>query len=84
MTLRDYLDSLERGAFTRFAESLGVSASYLSQMAKGSAAISVKRCVLIEKLSGGLVTRKDDLHPDDWQEIWPELGASDSNEAKNG
>ncbi|NML62251.1 helix-turn-helix domain-containing protein [Massilia sp. RP-1-19] len=73
MTLREYLDSLERGATARFAEQLGVSPSYLSQMAAGTAPISPKRCVRIEILSGGHVTRKNDLHPFDWQEIWPEL-----------
>lgn len=73
MTLRDYLDSLERGASARFAAELGVSPSFLSQMAAGSASISPKRCVLIESLSGGKVCRKEDLHPLDWIEIWPEL-----------
>lgn len=73
MTLRDYLDSLKRGAVAQFASDLGVSPSYLSQMASGAAPISPKRCVRIEKLSDGLVTRKYDLHPLDWQEIWPEL-----------
>lgn len=73
MTLRDYLDSLKRGEVAKFAKDLGVSPSYLSQMASGVAPISAKRCVLIEQLSGGAVTRKDDLHSLDWIEIWPEL-----------
>jgi DNA-binding transcriptional regulator YdaS (Cro superfamily) len=73
MNLRDYLTSLPRGGVTKFAAELGVSKSFLLQMAAGKAAISPKRCVLIEALSGGAVTRKFDLHPDDWIEIWPEL-----------
>jgi DNA-binding transcriptional regulator YdaS (Cro superfamily) len=73
MTLREYLDSLERGEFSKFAADLGVSSSYLSQMAAGKAAISPKRCVQIEKLSSRAVTRKHDLHPLDWMELWPEL-----------
>lgn len=72
MTLREYLDSLERGAAARLAAQLDVSASFLSQMAAGDAAISNKRCVLLETLTDGAVSRKD-LHPDDWMEIWPEL-----------
>ena len=34
--------------------------------------IPIVRCVQIEKLTNGAVTRKD-LRPDDWHEIWPEL-----------
>ncbi len=76
MNLREFLDSLGRGEVTQFAAELGVSPSYLSQMASGTASISPKRCVLIEALSKGKVTRRFDLHPNDWFEIWPELGAS--------
>lgn len=73
MTLRDYLNSLERGGVVKFAALLHVSPSFLSQMAAGTAPISPKRCVLIELLTDGAVSRKDDLHPTDWAEIWPEL-----------
>jgi DNA-binding transcriptional regulator YdaS (Cro superfamily) len=31
-------------------------------------------CSEIERLTGGAVTRQE-LHPDDWQVIWPELAA---------
>ena len=34
--------------------------------------IPIKRCVQIEQLTNGAVTRKD-LRPDDYHEIWPEL-----------
>jgi DNA-binding transcriptional regulator YdaS (Cro superfamily) len=72
MDLKMYLADQERGGATRFAESLGVSISYLSQMAAGSAPISPARCVEIERATDGAVTRKD-LRPDDWESIWPEL-----------
>lgn len=72
MNLREYLNSLERGAAAKLAAQLEVSPSFLSQMAAGDAAISVKRCVMLESLTEGAVSRKD-LRPDDWMEIWPEL-----------
>lgn len=72
MNLKTYLSSLERGGASKLAEEIGVSASFLSQMAAGSAAISAARCVLIERATDGIVLRKD-LRPTDWQDIWPEL-----------
>lgn len=72
MKLKAYL-SAERGRATWLAAQLdGVSTSYLSQMANGIAPISPKRCVEIEQKTGGAVTRQD-LCPDDWQALWPEL-----------
>ena len=72
MDLKTYLASLGRGGATRFAERLGISASYLSQLASGKSPISVERSVEIERESGGLVTRQA-MHPDSWQAKWPEL-----------
>lgn len=34
------------------------------------------RCVAIERVTGGAVTRRD-LRPDDWWLIWPELVDAD-------
>ncbi len=73
MNLKTYLSTLERGGATQLADALGVSISFLSQMASGAAAISPERCVAIEKSTDGAVTRKD-LRPDGWHLIWPELG----------
>lgn len=72
MDLKTYLSSLERGGASKLAEAIGVSSSFLSQMAAGSSAISPARCVSIEKATSGTVSRRD-LRPDDWQDIWPEL-----------
>lgn len=72
MNLKSYLASLERGGSARFAEALDISASYLSQLGSGTAALSPARCVTIERVTEGLVTRKE-LRPDDWKTIWPEL-----------
>lgn len=72
MNLKDYLASLERGGPTRFASELQVSVSYLSQMASGQTSVSPARSVEIEQKTNGSVTRQE-LRPDDWPEIWPEL-----------
>lgn len=37
-----------------------------------------KQCVRIERITEGLVSRRD-LRPDDWRDIWPELVDSESN-----
>lgn len=36
---------------------------------------SPENCVAIERVTGGLVSRRD-LRPDDWHRIWPELAES--------
>lgn len=74
MNLKIYITNTERGAATRLAESLDISLSHLSQMAAGTSAISPARCVAIEQATAGAVTRQD-LRPDDWMKIWPELAA---------
>lgn len=52
----------------------GTSIGMLRQLAHGHRLASAKRAVLIEAASEGQVTRQD-LCPDDWPEIWPELAA---------
>lgn len=71
MNLKQYIQSA-RGAASGLAEKLGVSPSYLSQMAAGTSPISTERCVLIEEATAGAVMRWD-LRPDDWHANWPEL-----------
>lgn len=71
MDLKTYISS-ERGRAAALAADLGVSPSYLSQMANGKAPISPERCVEIWQKTQGLVTRQD-LKPDEWPRIWPEL-----------
>jgi DNA-binding transcriptional regulator YdaS (Cro superfamily) len=71
MDLKTYIQA-DRGRASRLAEQLGISRSYLSQMASGTAPISPERCVDIERETNREVTRQD-LRPDDWRRIWPEL-----------
>ncbi|WP_426110998.1 transcriptional regulator [Massilia sp. PWRC2] len=70
MDLKTYT-SAERGRATTLAAELGVSLSYLSQMANGQCPVSPNRCVAIERVTGGAVTRPE--LRDDWRSIWPEL-----------
>lgn len=74
--LREYLDSLPHGQIVEFAKKVGVSKVYLSQLAcrQDGREPSPALCVVIEKASGGAVTRID-MRPNDWQAIWPELAA---------
>lgn len=55
-----------------FAERCGTSYAFLRNVMYGQRKPGEKLCVAIERLSGGIVTRKH-LRPMDWQEIWPEL-----------
>jgi DNA-binding transcriptional regulator YdaS (Cro superfamily) len=71
MDLKTY-NSSERGRAVALAARLGVSPSYLSQMANGQSPISPERAVEIERETGYQVTRPD-MFPDNWQRIWPEL-----------
>jgi len=73
MNLKTYITEGRRGTAASLAAVLGVSPSYLSQMASGDAPVSPERCVEIEVATNGDVTRRD-LRPEDWQRIWPELG----------
>lgn len=74
MKLRIYLATLPRGGVATFAQRIGVSAVYLSQLAAGQAGRtpSPALCVVIERASEAAV-RRQDLRPDDWTDIWPEL-----------
>ncbi|CAM3698197.1 transcriptional regulator [Xenorhabdus thuongxuanensis] len=76
MKLNDYISTLKRGEAKRLAEKLGVSSSYLSQMAHGHAPVPPARCFDIEKATDGKVTRQD-LRPHDWQKIWPEMNITE-------
>lgn len=60
------------GNGTLLAKQLGVTAVTISDWASGKRPIPIKRCVEIEVLTNGQVTRQL-LRPDDWHEIWPEL-----------
>ena len=71
MNLKQYIQE-ERGNATSLAQKLGVSLSYLSQMASGAAPTSSARAGDIFTFTDGKVTRQE-LRPDDFWRIWPDL-----------
>lgn len=75
MTLHDYLDSPGALSVAELAKAIGVKhTDQVRQWRHGYAnrKPSAKLCVRIEQATAGAVTRQE-LRPDDWHEIWPEL-----------
>ncbi|TAN28285.1 MAG: hypothetical protein EPN31_09035 [Castellaniella sp.] len=60
------------GGMTKLANKLGIPVPVVSGWAAGTRPVPIIRCVEIEELTGGEVTRKQ-LRPHDWWQIWPEL-----------
>lgn len=56
-------------------QKVGASFSYLRLIAYGHKRPSAKVATAIEMASHGQITRQE-LRPDDWREIWPELAAA--------
>ncbi|WP_438396424.1 transcriptional regulator [Caballeronia sp. DA-9] len=80
MDLKTYIATAPRGTASKLATALGISPSYLSQLASGLSSISPERCVAIERETFRAVTRKD-MRPSDWRLIWPELETPRTAEA---
>lgn len=60
------------GGLSKFSKAIGVRPPTVSEWATGKRPVPIKRCVQIEKLTGGVVTRKD-LRPNDYHEIWTDI-----------
>lgn len=60
------------GGVTKLAIALGLGQSVVSNWKARESVIDAVYCTAIEKVTGGIVSRRD-LRPDDWQAIWPEL-----------
>lgn len=69
------------GRRVRLAESLGVKPPAVSEWVTGKRPVPIVHGAAIELFTQGQVTRQD-LFPDDWQQIWPEL-AADTNTNTN-
>lgn len=76
MNLSEYL-SQERGRQAALAKAIGAHAPDVSRWAEGTRPIPVTFGAPIEKATNGAVTRQE-MFPQDWQTIWPELAESDS------
>lgn len=68
------------GGNSALAKACGVTPQAVSQWANGGRPIPERRCVAIERLTKGAVTRQE-LRPDDWSEIWPELATPPTKES---
>lgn len=71
MNLKQYMQA-KKGNATKLAAALGIPLSFLSQMASGDRTVSPERASAMELASDGQITREE-LRPDDWKLIWPEL-----------
>jgi DNA-binding transcriptional regulator YdaS (Cro superfamily) len=71
MNLAQYLTQ-ERGRQAALAKAIGAHAPDVSRWADGTRPVPVVHGAAIEAATGGLVTRQE-LFPDDWHRIWPEL-----------
>lgn len=65
------------GGVTKLAARLGIGQSVISNWRKRNSVIDAALCSEIERVTNGIVTRKD-LRPGDWQTIWPELAEQES------
>jgi len=79
MNIAQYLEHSQVSQ-SAFAALVGVSQSMVWQWIEGRRPVPEKRCARIERLTNGAITRQE-LRPDDWQEIWPELA---NTEGKGG
>lgn len=70
--LRIYLNTLSQAEKVNFATRCGTSIGYLRKAISTEQTLGAELSVLIEKESGGVVTRQH-LHPEKWHNIWPEL-----------
>ena len=77
--LKTWLNA-EYGRGVTLAKHLGVPASFVSRMGDGSKAIPMQHAAAIELFTGGAVKRQD-MFPDTWQQIWPELVTAEKTEA---
>lgn len=74
MNLSNYL-SQERGRQAALAKAIGAHAPDVSRWADGKRPIPFEYGADIEIATGGLVTRQE-MFPEDWQRLWPELAPS--------
>ena len=75
MNLIAYLDA--HGSSIRLAKALGVAPAIISQWKCGVRPVPIEKCSAIEQATNGDVTRQD-LRPEDWHLIWPELKKSNA------
>ncbi|QOJ19979.1 MAG: helix-turn-helix domain-containing protein [Gammaproteobacteria bacterium] len=78
MNLDQYLTAHEKPI--SFSKRIGVPTPSLSNWRRGKRPIPIKWMIIIEKETGGLVSRKELC--DRWHEIWPELATQEQTESE--
>lgn len=71
-TFKDYWLALPTAEREALASRCGYSPLYLRNLAYGTRKASPLLAAVLERETGGKVTRKD-FFPDNWHIIWPEL-----------
>ena len=69
MNLKDYTKDHSQ---SELAKLIGFAPSFVNQWVSGKRPVPVVACVAIEQVTCKAVTRQE-LRPDDWHLIWPEL-----------
>jgi len=72
MNLSQYFEEHGRGSASQLATAIGAHSSDLSNWTTGQRPVPVKAAVAIELATNKIVTRQE-LCPNDWHLIWPEL-----------
>lgn len=71
MTLSEYF-ALAHGNQAAFVKATGLAQAFASSIALGGRPVPAEHGAAIERATGGQVTRQE-LFPDTWARIWPEL-----------
>jgi DNA-binding transcriptional regulator YdaS (Cro superfamily) len=64
------------GGAVELAKVININPTAIANWAAKRQPVPIIRCVQIEEVTGGMVTRKQ-LRPNDWHLIWPELRGKD-------
>ena len=75
MTLSEYF-ALAHGNQAAFVKATGLAQAFASSIALGGRPVPAEHGAAIERATGGQVTRQE-LFPDTWARIWPELVPTD-------
>ena len=75
MMLKDYK---AKTSISSLAKEVGVSPAVVYQWMMGIRPVPIQRCHCVVAVTKGEVTLQD-LRPDDWHMIWPELAEKDSS-----
>lgn len=82
MSLKTYLSDLDPQGREAFAQACDTTLGHLRNVMYGCRPCAPKLAAAIERQSGRKILRQE-LLPDDWREIWPELDQSGTGGAPN-